>query len=140
MLDFLYNCLSVIQARYHGFGISLLGDFNNSLFKKCSRLANSFKLKQIVDFPTLGPNSLDPVFRNLKEFYGSPIQRSAFGLSDHCSIDVQPFKRTKQSKIKTIIKSQGLQPTTWLGMRTYLEEVNIKTMIDSIDKCEGKVK
>lgn len=37
MLEYLYNCLSAIEARYHGCGIILLGDFNNSLFKKCSR-------------------------------------------------------------------------------------------------------
>lgn len=48
--DFLYNCLSVIESRHYGCGIIVLGDFNNSLFKKCSRLTSSFKLKQIVDF------------------------------------------------------------------------------------------
>ena len=140
MLDYLYSCLSVIEARYHGCGIILLGDFNNSLFKKCSRLTNSFKLKQIVNFPTRGTNTLDPVFTNLKEFYGSPIQRPAFGLSDHFSIEVQPLKRTKQSTTKTIIKSRDLRPTKRLAIRTYLEEVNIKTLIDCIDTCEGKVK
>ena len=125
-----------IEARYHGCGIILFGD----LFEKCSRLSYSFKFKQIVDFPTRDANTLDPVFTKLKEFYGSPIQRPASGLSDHCSIDVQPLKRTKQSKIKTIIKSQDIRLTNRFAMSTYLEEVNTKTMIDGIDTCEGKLK
>ena len=91
MLDYLYNCLSVIEAPYHDCGIILLRDFNNNLFKWCSRLVNSFKLKQIVDFPTRGANTLDPVFTHL-----------AFGLSYRLYyIEVQPLKFTEQSKIKT---------------------------------------
>ena len=38
MLDYLHNCLLVIEACYHGCRIILLGDFNDSLFKKSSCL------------------------------------------------------------------------------------------------------
>ena len=140
MLDYLYICLSVIEAQYHGCGVILLGDVKNSLFKKCFRLTNSLNLKQVVDFPTRGTNILDPVFTHLKKFYGSPIQRPAFGLSDHYSIEAQPLKCTKQSTINTVIKSRDLRPTKWLAIRTYLDELNNKTMIDCIDTCEGKMK
>ena len=68
ILDYLYDCLSLIEARFPGCGIILLGDFNKSLFKKCSRLKACFKLNQIIDFPTRGANVLNPVFTNLKEF------------------------------------------------------------------------
>ena len=81
MLDYLYHCLSLIQARHPGCGIILLGDFNKTLFKKSSRLSNSFDLKQIVTFPTPGRNTLDPVFTNLKELHSDPAPCFRFILS-----------------------------------------------------------
>ena len=139
MLDYLYNCLSLVEARFPGCGIILLGDFNNTLLKKSSRLSNGFNLKQIVTFPTRGRNTLDPVLTNVKEFYAPPIQRPALGLSDHFSVEVQPLVRSQQPRTKLIVKSRDLRPTTRMAMRTYLGNVDVKTLIDSKDSCKGKV-
>lgn len=139
MLDYLYNCLSLVEARFPGCGIILLGDFNKTLLKKSSRLSNGFNLKQIVTFPTRGRNTLDPVLTNVKEFYAPPIQRPALGLSDHFSVEVQPLVRSQQPRTKLIVKSRDLRPTTRMAMRTYLGNVDVKTLIDSKDSCKGKV-
>ena len=127
MLDYLYDCLSLIKARHPGCGIILLGDFNKTLFKKSSRLSNSFDLKQIVTFPTRGRNTLDPVFTNLKELYYPPIQRPAFGLSYHFSLEVPPLVRSQRPRTKATVKSRDLRPTKRMAMRTYLEEIDVKS-------------
>jgi len=46
----------------------------------------------------------------------------------------------KTTQTKITIMSRDLRTTKRLAMHTYLEEVNIKSMIDSSDSCEDKVK
>lgn len=121
MLNYLFNCLSSIEARFPGCGILLLGDFN----KLCtSRLCNSFGLKQIVKFPTRGQNTLDLVLTNLKEFYNPPVKRPPFGLPDHDSIEVQPLERAKQDPVQFVVNSRDLRPSNRFAFRKYLEEVD----------------
>ncbi|CAB4034046.1 RNA-directed DNA polymerase from mobile element jockey, partial [Paramuricea clavata] len=137
MLDYLYNSLSSIEASFPGCGIILLGDFNQL---NGSRLCNFYKLKQIVNFPTRGSNTLDKIYTNLKRFYSPPIKMSPFGLSDHASIEVKPLERTNLPKPKITVKSRDIRPSKRLAMRLYLKEVDISTLINSQRSCEDKVK
>ena len=79
------------------------------------------------------------VFTNLSDYYDSPIQRPSFGLSNHFSLELQPFKRSKQPNAKITVKSRDLRTSNRLAMRTYLEEVDVKTLLDSKSTCKEKV-
>ncbi|KXJ08316.1 hypothetical protein AC249_AIPGENE967 [Exaiptasia diaphana] len=56
------------------------------------------------------------------------------------AFEVQPLERTKHPKSKITIMSRDVRPTKRLAMRTYLEEVNINSLISSNDTCDGKVR
>ena len=91
-----------------------------------------------MNFPTRGITMLDPVFTYLSDYYDSPIQCPSFGLSDHFSVELQPLKRFKEPNAKITIKSRDLRASNRLAMRTYLEEVDVKTLLDSKNTCEEK--
>ena len=122
--------------RYHNCGIFVLGDLNQL---NDARLKSNFNLKQIVNFPTRGPNTLDKILTNLKDYYDLPTQRPAFGLSDHSSIEVQPKQRVKTSQLKQTVMSRDLRPSNRIAMRTYLEHVNVPAMISAASSCEEKI-
>ena len=113
ILDHLLKCLSTIESRFPNSGIILLGDFNNL---NVSRIKRNFRLKQIVNFPTHGRNTLDLILTNLKDYYASPIKLSPFGLSDHVTVRVLSLSRTTTSKSKTSIKTRDIRPTKRLAM------------------------
>ena len=92
-----------------------------------------------MNFPTRGTNMLDPVFTNLSDYDDSPIQRPSFGLSDHFSVELHPLERSKQPNAKITVKSRDLRTSNRLAMRTYLEEVDVNTLLDSKNTCEEKV-
>ena len=100
MLDYLTSCLIDLELRYHNCGIIVLEDLNQL---NDARLKSNFNLKQIVNFATRGPNTLDKILTNLKDYYELPIQRPAFVLSDHSSIEVQPKPRVKVSQLKQTV-------------------------------------
>ena len=54
------------------------------------------------------------------------------------SIEVQPKVRIKSNSSITIIKSRDMRPSKRLAMRTYLESVDLDTIPNSADCCEGK--
>ena len=137
ILDHLLKCLSTIESRFPNSGVILLGDFNNL---NVSRIKRNFRLKQIVNFPTRGRNTLDLILTNLKEYYASPIKLSHLGLSDYVTVKVLPLSRTttSKSKSKTSIKTRDIRLTKRLAMRTYLEAVDIQTLIDNKISCEEK--
>ena len=116
MLNYLINCLSSIEAQSPNSGILLLGDFNKL---KVTKLKSSFKLKQIITFPTRGSNTLDLILTNLHEFYNSPVQCPSFGLSDHMTIDLQPKTRSQQPKQRLRIKSRDLATVVALLATTF---------------------
>ena len=66
LLQYLHTCLSLIESRFFNCGILLVGDFNKL---NISRLENNYNLKQIVNFPTRGPRTLDLVLTSLETFY-----------------------------------------------------------------------
>jgi hypothetical protein len=90
MRECLTKSLSCIESRYSNCAVVIAGDFNRL---ETTRLQNSFKLKQIVNFSTRGIATPDLTITNINEFYESPIKRPPFGLSDHLSIEIQPCER-----------------------------------------------
>ena len=136
MLEYLMNCLSTIESQFSNSAIVLLGDFNHL---NTTRLKTSYDLKQIVNFPTLGQNTLDLILTNLKPFYNSPFKLPSFGLSDHLSIEVKPKARSQLPKPKFTTKSRDMQPSKRLAMRAYLEEVDVPALLDTVYSCEEKV-
>ena len=63
-----------------------------------------------------------------------------FGLSDHVSIEVKPRRRSQfQQTSKIKVKSRDLRPSNRLAMRSYLELVDVKDMVGSVQLCEEKV-
>jgi hypothetical protein len=136
LINYLYEALTTIEARFTNCGIIILGDFNKL---NLSRLKNSFKLCQIVKFPTHGSSSLDLVLTNMKQFYDEPTKRPPFGVFDHLSVEIQPLKRPTNQKPKFYTISRDLRPTKRLIMRKYLEEVDIKGLIETQNSCNAKV-
>ena len=136
LINYLYESLTTIEARFTNCGIIILGDFNKL---NLSRIKNSFKLSQIVKFPTRGPSSLDLILTNMKQFYDELSKRPPFGLSDHVSIEVQPLKRSANQTDKFYTISRDLRPTKRLLMRKYLEEVDIQSLINMQPSCKTKV-
>ena len=112
-----------------------MGDFNRL---QTTRLRNNYNLKQIVNFPTRGERTLDLVLTNLQDHYETPTQRPPLGLSDHMSIEVQPKVGIKSNSSTTTVQSRDMRPSKRLAMRTYLESVDLDSILNSVDSCEGK--
>ena len=136
MLNYLSNCLSVMESRFPNCGFIILGDFNKLY---TSRLRTGYDLKQLVNFPTRGNNTLDIVLTNLNAFFDQPTKCAPFGLSDHMSIEVRPVERRNiQEKSKLTVKTRDLRPSSRLAMRKYLELVDIPEMLRRVDSCDEK--
>ena len=105
ILHYLYDSRSSIESCFSNCEVLITGDFNRL---DISRFRNAFKLTQTVKFHTRGNQTLDLVLTNIKEFYGEPIKRPAFGLSDHASVEIQPLSRckTQPSKRPIITRDQ----------------------------------
>jgi exonuclease III len=106
MINYLFESLVTLETEFPNSGIILSGDFNKLNVRL---LKNSFKLRQIVNFPTRGNNILDLILTNMEKFYDSPIKRPPFGLSDHVTVEIQPLKRPKNSgtKLKNYLQLGG---------------------------------
>ena len=136
MLDYLTKCLMDLESKYPNCGLLVLDDFNHL---NDARLKSNFNLKQIVHFPTRGQNTLDKILTNLQDYYDTPVERPAFGLSDHSSVEVQPKQRAKTSQSMHTVISRDLRPSNRLAMRTYLNEVDVTALIRAMSTCEEKV-
>jgi hypothetical protein len=127
--------LSAVESTYPGVAIILLGDFNKL---NVSNLKSSFKLKQIVPFPTQGPSSLDLIITNLQNYYDVPERRPAFGLSDHISVEVMPKLRSMLPISRYKIKSRDLRPSNRKATGLYLKNVDISPLISNAPSCSEK--
>ena len=87
---------------------------------------NAFRLKQIVNFHTRGNQTLD-------------LKRPAFGLSDHASIELQPFSRSKLKSTKRSIITRDQRKSYRVALSSYLEKVNIANLVKNKDTCHEKV-
>ena len=94
MLNYLIESMSVIEAKFFVCGIIILGDFN---CLNVNRLITNFKLKEIINFATREPNTIDLVLTNLGKFYENSTKLAAFGLSDH--VVVKPKAKTKSKLV-----------------------------------------
>ena len=81
---------------------------------------------------------LDLVLTNLQDHYETPTQRPPLGLSYHMSIEVQPKVRINSNSSTTNVQSRDMRPSKRLAMRTYLESVDLDSILNSVDSCEGK--
>lgn len=133
--NYLMTSLSAVESTYPGVAIILLGDFNKL---NVSNLKSSFKLKQIVPFPTQGPSSLDLIITNLQNYYDVPERRPAFGLSDHISVEVMPKLRSMLPISRYKIKSRDLRPSNRKATGLYLKNVDISPLISNAPSCSEK--
>ena len=108
MIDYLVNSLSAIESEIPNCGIILAGDLNHL---DTSSIKRQFRLKQLVDFPTRGRNTLDVILTNMPTFYEKPVKSSPFGLFDHCTITISPISKTKGDNKPVKIVSRDLRPS-----------------------------
>ena len=125
-----------LESKYSNCGFLVLGDLNHL---NNARLKSNFKLKQIVHFPTRGQKTLDKILTNLQDYYDTPVEHSAFGLSDHSSVEVQPKQRVKTAQTIQTVISRDFRPSNRVAMQTYLYEVDVNAMIRAMTTCERKV-
>ena len=137
MVQYLYECLTIIESEFPNSGTILLGDFNKL---KVSRIQNAFNLKQVVKFPTRGRNILDLLLTDLDKFYDSPRKLPPFGLSDHDSIFIPPLSQSQVPNPTCRTKSRQLRPTKRSALTRYLEEVNINQLVNNETSCDDKAK
>ena len=135
MLTYLIKCLLAIESRYSNCGIIFLGDVSKL---DTTRLKSNYNLKQIIHFPTCGWNTLDQILKSLSNYYDPPAERPAFGLSEHCSIEVQPKERHRSSENKVTVKSRDLHPSVRLAIRSHLEQVDTRAFVSSVKSCDEK--
>ena len=131
MIQYLYECLTIIESEFQNNGTILLGDFNTL---KVSRIQNLFKLKQVVKFPTHGRNILDLILTDLDKFHDSPRKLPPFGLSDHDSVFVPPLARSQVPNPTYRTKYRDLRPTKRLALTVVNQVVN--TQISCDDKAK----
>ncbi|XP_028416191.1 uncharacterized protein LOC114539896 [Dendronephthya gigantea] len=137
MLDYLSNCLSTLESCYPNCGFIILGDFNQL---NINRLKLSYNLRQLVNFPTRGRNTLDLVLTNLYEYYDQPVKYAPFGLSDHMSVEFKPKERCQPQRAqKRVVKKRDLRPSSRLAFRKYLELLDIPSMFDKAPSCTEKI-
>ena len=90
MLNHVTTTLTSIEGQCPGCGIFYCGDFNRLNIK---HLAKLFKLKQFVDQPTRGDQTLDLVLTNFPQLYDSLQILPPFGLSEHSVVILRPKYR-----------------------------------------------
>ena len=127
MLDYLTKCLMDLESKYSNCSFLVLGNLNHL---NDARLKSNFKLKQIVHFPTRGQNTLNKILTNLQDYYNTPVEHPAFGLSD---------QRVKISQTIQTVISRDFRPSNHVAMKTYLYEVDVTAMIRAMTTCEQKV-
>ena len=136
MIDYLVNSLSAIESEISNCGIILAGDLNHL---DTTSIKRQFRLKQLVDFPTRGRNTLDVILTNMPTFYEKPVKSSPFGLSDHCTITISPISKTKGDNKPVKIVSRDLRPSKKDQLGRYLSSIDW-TILASIDLVEDKAK
>ena len=138
MLNYLIEKLTLIESQYANCGVIMLGDFNH-LRHVINKLNHIFNLKQIVPFATRGSNKLDLILTNLKNFYNTPVKRPNFGLSDHATVEVQPKQRVQLPRGQFIVKKRDLRPSSRFAMRLYLQQVDVPSLLGTVETCAEKV-
>ena len=134
-MEYLIKCLSTIASCYPNCGILIAGDFNRL---QITRLRNNFQLKQMVHFPTRGRRTLDLIRTNISEYYQDPIERPAFGLSDHASIELQPKERAHVKQPTITIKARDLRPSKRQKLLNKANYLTIETLPSGLISLPNK--
>jgi hypothetical protein len=104
-----------------------------------SALRSCYNLKQLVNFPTHGNNTLDIVLTNLSTYYDKPTKCAPFGLSDQVTIETRSIKRSQVQGTSTAsVKVRDLRPSSRFAVRKYIEMVDIPTLLDTDHSCKEK--
>ena len=69
-----------------------------------------------------------------------PKKLPPFGMSDHDTVKFRPLARQANPRCKLVLKSSDLRMTKRLGMRKYLDEVDLNQLVAIMDSCEEKTK
>lgn len=125
MRNYLCESMSRIETQFPDCGVILLGDFNKL---DLSHFANAFGVKQVVPSPTCGQSKLDLVFTSFHAFYDVP----------DATVEVQSLEREKLPSQKIVLQSRDLRATKRLAMRMYLEEVDVCSLVGSLESCQEK--
>ena len=92
-----------------------------------------------MPFATRGSNKLDLILTNLQNFYNTPVKRPNFGLSDHATVEVQPKQRVQLPRGQFIVKKRDLRPSGRLAIRSYLQQVDVSSLLGTVKTCAEKV-
>ena len=104
MLNYLMNCLSTLESLFSNCAFIILGDFDRL---NISQVKSNYGLRQLVNFPTRGRNTLDLVLTNLYEYYDQP---TPFSLSDHMSVELKPKNRIQFQNAQRIKTKKRAKP------------------------------
>ena len=74
----------------------------------------------------------------MKSLYKNPINRSAFGLSDHITFELYPLDRCEHPNANGRVLSKELRETKKIAVSQYLREVDILSLVQNKDLCEEK--
>jgi hypothetical protein len=85
MINALLSIISLVKAERNVSDVSIVGDFNG-LVSHMDALCDTFKLVNIIDFPTRGDAILDCIFTSCYRKYLPATKLSPIANSDHCVI------------------------------------------------------
>ena len=120
MLDYRQSSLELLETKYPNCGLFLAGDFNKLPIQN---LSLHLQLKQIVNFPIGGTNTLDLILTNLASFYDKPCSALPLGLLDHLFVFVLPMVWIKEKQCKEMIYVRNKRPSSARRLRRFLCEV-----------------
>ena len=123
MLEYLLKSLIEIEGHFLGCVIIIADDFNQS---NIHNLCRQFNLKQLVHIPTRGSNVLDFVLTNLHSFYksNSILFYPPFGLSDHCTITIQPKQKQSKPSYQRITYRRDTRPSHKAMFGRYISQID----------------
>ena len=133
MLNYLQSSLQLLETKYPNCGLILAGVFNKLLIQNFAR---HFQLKQIVNFPTRGTNTLDLILTNLTGFYDKPYSAPPLGLSDHLSVFVLPIVWIEEKQCKEMIYVRDKRPSSVRCLGRFLCEVPWDLIFTAKLSCE----
>ena len=136
LLNHLFDSTTAAEAMFPSCGFIITGDFNRL---NTGRLQNHFNLKQLVKFPTRGDAVLDLVLTNMSDHLSSPQCFPPFGLSDHCTVIVQPKRRESNQHTRKSITIRDIRVSKKICLGRYFSNIDW-SIVTNRPTCEGKFK
>ena len=113
--DYFCFCIDSLVSESTETAIVATGDFNpNSNNFRVKRFELQCGLKQTVQVPTRGDNTLDLIFTNISKYYNVPTTQAPLGTSDHLIIlwnskVIEKSKNVTRKVLVRPIKQSGLE-------------------------------